>query len=162
MPHIADVLSLASDERVVILVRTHLLRLAWGLAMPTLLLIVPWFAFFRYREQALWMFVVGVMCVFVGAFWASHVFRRYGNTLLIITDRRMVDVEPDGRRRVVAETPLHAIRSVERLPRPWWAACLGMGSLRIIADAPFRERTLTHVPCPGRIASLLRGDHARV
>ncbi len=132
MFHIEDVLLLKDDEHVKTVARRHIVTLMPRLFLSLILLVLPFFLLFPLFQWG----VPGVLAFFFifgfGAIVSIRTLFLWDSDVLIVTNRRVVDVDQRGLfTRMVSEAPMDTIQDISWIANGPLDSLFGMGTLRI-------------------------------
>ena len=166
MFHITDVVQLQEQEHVERIVRRHPVTLVPSLFLSAVLIIIPFFFLFHLLKAGVFGVLCFVIFVAVGVFIAMRVMHIWDADVVILTNRRVVDVDQHGLwARVVSEVSWQDIQEVRWERRGMIDVLCRMGMLRFYANVPPSELSVPHVSHPETVLSLiqtLRQKHSSV
>lgn len=150
--------TLQKDEEVLAVVRRSAFTIAWKILFTLAWFLVPFLFFFPLLR--LGGVGVGIFFLLLGGavLYGWHLWRRFMYTMLIVTDRRVIDVDQGSwRRRHVADLPLVEIRTVVTERTSWIGGMFGIGMIRIeTGDGTSFDLEWDGVRQPQLLADLLR------
>lgn len=144
------------NEEILLVVRGSFVpRLGW-FVFNMLMFFFPFLLLYPLFQ--LGMIGVGIFCALVAItlFLLWKLFRRWSYTLLIITDRRLIDIDQRGMfDRVVTECTFDQIEDISHRSRGMGAALFKYGTIRILMRGEAPDIVFLHAPRPLRIQDLL-------
>ncbi len=158
---------LKAHERVVAVVREHAATHLGGWILVSLLLLLPFFLAFPLFKQGTPGVIALAALLLVGlvALWAR--WRRYMGTVLIVTDRRVIDVEHPGLfGRRVTDVPYRRVDEVAYERRGISATVFRYATLRVVTSGEGADIEFARAPGAERLRDLIeslrdRAEEAR-
>lgn len=161
MFRIEDVLLLKDDESVKTLARRHIVTLLPRLFLALIFLVLPFFFLFPLFSLGPLGVVLFIVLFGCGAVLAVRSMLLWDSDVLIITNRRVVDVDQRGVfTRMVSEAPLGSIQDVSWMAKGFLESLFHMGTLRIqlaSGTSTIEARSISHPKALHELISELRG-----
>lgn len=158
MFHLSDVMKLQADEKVITVLRRHVLSLVGTLLICALLIILPCFFVFPLFHAGTIGIAFFALPFLLGVIYAWRAVRLWDATALIITDHRLVSVAQRGLwDRQVSEVRLPLIGDVQWDKKGIIRSLFGVGNLRIRASGgAVSSIVMKDVRAPQRFAQLIQ------
>ncbi len=133
-------------------------------ALLGLLFVLPFFFFFPLMRQGVVGVTFFVVIVLVILFFLFREYFRWDRTVLVVTDRRIVDIEQKGFfYKVVSEAPFSQIDEVTYRKKGIGQTLFGFGTLKIHMHGSGADIEFERLPRPAAVYDLindLRLEHA--
>jgi uncharacterized membrane protein YdbT with pleckstrin-like domain len=156
MLRLDNVIQLKEDEEVRALCRKHALTLAPGLCGALLLIVLPFFFLFPLFHVGVFGVIVFGVTVLIGLGVAYRCFALWDGDLLIVTNRRIVDVDQRGIfSRVVSEIQMDLIQDVSWAKNGIVDHLFGLGSVRMQTREASMCLTAERIPHPQSLHDLI-------
>lgn len=157
MFHINDVTQLGAEEQIEAIVRKHTMTLVPRLLLAGLLIIVPFFFLFSLLRGGVFGILVFVILIAVGLFLALRTMHIWDADVLLVTNKRVIDVDQHGLwARVVAEVPLTHIQDVRWERAGFMETLFRMGTVRLLTSAATTQIVVPRIAHPERLQKLLQ------
>lgn len=153
---IEDSIQLKVGEEVLEVVHEDLWPRAPGFLLYVFWFVAPFFFLFPlFREGLIGVVVFFALCG-TALLFGYRAYRRWSGTVLVLTDRRVVDVDQRGLfDRVVSETPYTRIDDVTYHVKGFWPTLLRFGDIRIHVAGTAADIGAARVPHPARVHDLI-------
>lgn len=148
--------TLQRDEELMAKVHETSLVHAWRFLLLSLWILLPFFFLFPLLSRGILGMMIFLFMTASGIFLLCYVYRQWKHTYLLITDRRIIDVERRGWSEVEVHEVSHGqIQDVEVKRRGVWAHVLGYGDIEITLAHGSENLLFFHVRHPKRTQYLL-------
>lgn len=125
--------------------------------------LLPFFFLFPLFREGIWGIIVFFGLLFSGFFFLLRHYLRWSGTVLIVTDKRVIDIDRRGFfDRVVTEASFSQIDEVSYRVKGFWATVFRYGSLRLDLAGSAADIQFEQMIRPARVHDLLndlREDH---
>jgi hypothetical protein len=147
---------LQSGEELMAKVHETPLVHAWRFCLLGLWILLPFFFLFPLLSHGVWGAVIFLLIASSGAFLLCYVYHQWKGTYLLITDRRIIDVEQKGWSKTEVYEIFHTqVKDVEVKRHGLWAHVLGYGDIEIDIVHGSENLRFLHVRHPKRTQYLL-------
>lgn len=137
MFHVADVLQLQEGERIETILRRHTIDLWPKLILSGALIVLPFFFLFSLTQLGVFGILLFCFAVGAGFYFAGRTLVLWDAQVLLVTNKRLIHVDQRGVwQRVVSETPLMEIRSVECRRKGLVDFICRTATIRVLSTAP--------------------------
>jgi hypothetical protein len=153
---IEDRIQLKVGEEMLEMVHEDLWPRTPGFLLHVFCFVVPFFFLFPlFREGLIGVVVFFALCG-TALFFGYRAYKRWSGTVLVLTDRRVVDVDQRGLFDcVVSETPYTRIDDVTYHVKGFWPTLLRYGDIRIHVAGTAADIAAARVPHPARVHDLI-------
>lgn len=150
--------TLQKDEEILAVVRRSVLTIFLKILFTFAWFVAPFLFFFPLLRLGGVGLVMLLFLLLGAVLYGWHLWHTFTNTLLILTDRRVIDVDQGSwRTQHVADIPLAEVKTVVTERAGWIAALFDIGLLRIeTGEGASFDLEWTGVRHPKRVADLLR------
>lgn len=152
MFHVDDVLQLNENEKIGLIARRHPITLVPGLLTSMALIVIPFFfifPLFRFGMPGVGVFLISVL---TGIVAALRSFLLWDSNVLIVTNRRIVDVDQKGVfSRFVTEAALDSVSDVAWKRHGVLETLLSIGSVSIKCSSLSRTLEIVRTSHPEKL-----------
>lgn len=153
---IAFYVTLKPEEEVLEIVHASIVPRLPRLLLLVVLLLLPFFLMFPLFSLGLAGVAVFFALLFLGVLLSLRAYLRWNHTALVITDRRLVDIERRGLfDRVVTQAPFSQVDEVSYRIRGVWSTLFRYGSLRVQLAGSAADIEFHCAPAPARVHDLI-------
>ncbi len=154
--HVNEIIQLKVGEEVLEVVHEDLWPRAPGFLLNVFWFVTPFFFLFPLFREGVVGVIIFLLLITVALFFGARAYRRWSGTMLVLTDRRVVDVEQRGLfDRVVSETPYTRIDDVSYHVKGFWSTLFRFGDVHIHVAGTAADIAVSRVPHPARIHDLV-------
>ncbi len=154
--HVNEIIQLKVGEEVLEVVHEDLWPRAPGFLLNVFWFVTPFFFLFPLFREGIVGVIIFLLLITVALFFGARAYRRWSGTMLVLTDRRVVDVEQRGLfDRVVSETPYTRIDDVSYHVKGFWSTLFRFGDVHIHVAGTAADIAVSRVPHPARIHDLV-------
>ena len=151
-----DLVSPKPNEEILLIVRESLVPKSGKLCLFALWFLVPFFFLYPLFRMGAIGFVIFTVLVVSGIFLFWKTFRLWSHTLLVITDRRLIDIDQRGLfDRVVTETAFDHIDEVSYRMQGMMSTVCGYGTVTVRLHGESADVVFKSVRKPSRVQNLL-------
>ncbi len=119
-------------------------------------LLLPFFFLFPLLREGTWGIVVVTLWILSGILLLTRAYLKWSRTLLVVTDRRVVDHEQKGFfHRVVTEARYDQIDEVSYFVKGIPSTLFRYGTLHIQLEGSAADIEVAHIKRPARISDLI-------
>jgi len=156
-------LRLKAEEEVLEVLRASMAPHLMKFALLVVWLLLPFFFLFPLLREGTWGVVVVVVWILSGVLFLARAYLKWSRTLLVVTDRRVVDHEQKGFfHRVVTEARFDQIDEVSYFVKGISSTVFRYGTLHIQLEGSAADIEVTHIKRPARISDLLNDLRSEV
>lgn len=149
-------ISLKPKEEVLEIVREDIMAHIFGFLLAVVWFVTPFFFMFPLFRNGAWGVLVFLLLVGTAVGFGLHKFFKWTRTVMIITDRRLVDVEQRSAfDRVVSEVPFGNIEDVSYRVKGLFATLFRLGEFRVHCAGSAAHIVFSHVRRPAKIQDLV-------
>lgn len=147
---------LKPHEEVLAMVRQSLIPVCWKFLGLIFWLLIPFFFLFPLIHQGIWGVLVFMVLVISGVILLLREYLRWSGTLLIVTDKRVIDLDRRGFfDRVVTEASYLQIDEASYRVKGFWATVFRYGSIRLDLAGAAADILFERIGRPARIHNLI-------
>jgi hypothetical protein len=149
-------ISLKPKEEVLEIVREDFMAHLFGFLLAVIWFVTPFFFMFPLFRNGLWGVLLFLALVGTAVLFGLHKFFKWSRTVMIITDRRLVDVEQRSAfDRVVSEVPFGNIEDVSYRIKGLFSTMFRLGEFRVHCVGNAADIVFCNVRRPSKIQDLV-------
>lgn len=160
---ITKLIKIKSGEEVMLVVHGSLIPLWSKIAVAFVWLVLPFFLLFPLFQMHLFGVVLFFLLLVSALLYAYRTFRIWHDSVFVVSDRRLVDVDRRGLfSRVVSEASLLEVEDVSYVVQGFWATIFRYGTVNVRVKGNNVELQVFNVRRPAKVHDLindLRNPH---
>ncbi len=147
---------LKPHEEILLTVHQTLMPNAWRFALYVLWLVIPFFFLFPLFREGLGGVLVFFGLVISGGVMLYRRSVRWSQTVLVLTDKRIIDIDQRGFfDRVVTEVAYTQIDEASYRVKGFWATIFRYGTIRLDLNGSAADILFDFVPRPAKVHNLI-------
>ena len=148
--------TLKPHEEVLSVVRQSFIPNVWKFLGYGCWFLLPFFFLFPLVRSGMWGIIILLLLLVSGSFVLGRAYRRWSKTVLIVTDKRVVDIDQKGYfDRAVTEVPYGQIDEVSYRVKGFWATVFRYGYVRLDVSGAAADIQFERVYRPARVHNLI-------
>ena len=148
--------SLKPHEEVLSVVRQSIIPNGWKFLGYGTWFLLPFFFLFPLVRSGMWGIISFFILLISGLFVLGRTYIRWSKTILIVTDKRVVDIDQKGYfDRTVTEVPYGQIDEVSYRVKGFWATVFRYGYVRLDVSGAAADIQFNRVSRPAHVHNLI-------